>query len=411
MGVKGLYCSNIEMTNLKYVVKMKSHQADMISSRLAHLDIELTERCNNACIHCLINQPEYDANAYAREMHTDMVRKLLQEAAGLGCMTVRFTGGEPLLRYDFAELYLFTRRLGMWVILFTNARLITPEIAQLLARIPPGRPVEVTVYGMRAESYDAAAATRGAFGEFWRGVSLLREYKIPFVVKQSLLPSNRAEMTEFDAFAAELSAMEGKKPGYAMNFDLRARRDDPLKNRSIAALRLSPVETVAVLARNPEYRRGMREFAGKFMGPPGDKLFACGAGLGVCVDAYGKAQMCMGLRHPEMVFDLSSRAESGDGIQFALDGVFPKWREMRAKNPDYLRRCAVCFLKGLCEQCPAKSWMEHGTLDKPVEYLCQVAHAQAIYLGLLREGERSWELPEPEWRERVAHFVNNELEV
>ena len=383
----------------------------MISSRLAHFDIELTERCNNACIHCLINHPQQDASARAREMSTEMVQDILLQAALLGCMTVRFTGGEPLLREDFEDLYLFTRRLGMWVILFTNARLISPEIAQLLARISPGRPVEVTVYGMRAESYDAAAATRGAFGEFWRGVSLLREYKIPFVVKQSLLPSNRAEMAEFEAFAAGLPAMEGKKPGYAMNFDFRARRDDSLKNRSIAALRLSPAETVAVLARNPDYRRGMREFAGKFMGPPGDKLFACGAGLGVFVDAFGNAQMCMGLRAPEMVFNLSSHAGSGDGLLYALDEVFPTWRKMSAQNPEYLRRCGVCFLKGLCEQCPAKSWMEHGTLDTPVEYLCQVAHTQAVYLGLLKEDELSWELPEAEWRERIARFVNTELEM
>lgn len=382
----------------------------MIDSRLPHMDVELTERCNNACIHCLINQSEYDANARAREMSTDMVKKLLQEAVHLGCMTVRFTGGEPLLREDFSELYLFARRLGMWVILFTNARLITPEIAQLLARIPPGRPVEVTVYGMRAESYDAAAATRGAFEEFWRGVNLLKEYKIPFVVKQSLLPSNRGEMTEFEAFAAKLPTMEGNKPGYGMNFDLRARRDDPLKSRRITALRLSPEETVAVLTRNPDYRRGMREFAGKFMGPSGDRLFSCGAGLGISVDAYGNAQMCMGLRTPDLVYDLSDRIESGDGLEHVLGEVFPKWREMRAQNPDYLRRCAVCFLKGLCEQCPAKSWMEHGTLDTPVEYLCQVAHAQAVYLGLLIEGERAWEIPEVNWRERVARFVSEELE-
>ena len=61
-------------------------------------------------------------------------------------------------------------------------------------------------------------------------------------------------------------------------------------------------------------------------------------------------------------------------------------------NPEYLARCARCFLMGLCEQCPGKSWAEHGTLDTPVEYLCRVAHAQARYLGLLAEGERAWEV-------------------
>ena len=79
-------------------------------------------------------------------------------------------------------------------------------------------------------------------------------------------------------------------------------------------------------------------------------------------------------------------------LREGLTGFFPKVRERRATNPDYLRRCARCFLKGLCEQCPAHAWSEHGTLDTPVEYLCQVTHAQAVYLGLLAEGEHAWDV-------------------
>ena len=381
---------------------------------LGQLDIELTERCNNACIHCLINQPEHDATARAGEMDTACVKEILRQAAELGCLTVRFTGGEPLLRDDFAELYLFARRLGMYVALFTNARRMTPELVQLLARIPPGRVVEVTVYGMHAESYDAAAASRGAFIEFWRGVELLRTYNIPFIVKQSVLPPNRHEIAEFEAFARTLPGMDGM-PSYSMNFDLRARRDNPAKNRFIQTLRLTPDETVDMLARNPNYRQGMREFCGKFMAPPDDKLFNCGAGHGTCVDAYGRAQMCLGLRDPATVYDL--RCGTGDHIRddhqgsplrYALTEFFPRLREMRATNPEYLNRCARCFLKGLCEQCPAKSWQEHGTLDRPVEYLCDVAHAQARYLGLLAANERAWELEGEESRQRVARFVGQD---
>jgi hypothetical protein len=57
---------------------------------------------------------------------------------------------------------------------------------------------------------------------------------------------------------------------------------------------------------------------------------------------------------------------------------------------------------GLCEQCPSKSWMEHGTLDTPVEYLCEVAHAQTRYLGLLEGGEKAWQIDN--WKERVEVF-------
>ena len=36
--------------------------------------------------------------------------------------------------------------------------------------------------------------------------------------------------------------------------------------------------------------------------------------------------------------------------------------------------------------------MESGTLDAPVEYLCQITHAVARQMGLLAAGENSWEV-------------------
>jgi MoaA/NifB/PqqE/SkfB family radical SAM enzyme len=56
-----------------------------------HLDIELTERCNNACIHCCINRPAGDKRSRARELDTNAWQDILRQAAELGVMTVRFT--------------------------------------------------------------------------------------------------------------------------------------------------------------------------------------------------------------------------------------------------------------------------------------------------------------------------------
>ena len=382
-----------------YVKKLRRHDFTALQGKrslLHQIDIELTERCNNNCIHCCINQPSDSVHARSREMDTAFVKKILTDAAFLGCFTVRFTGGEPLLRDDFAELYLFARRLGMQVILFTNARLITPELAELLAKIPPGHLVEVSVYGMSSSTYDRVAGQKGAFAEFRRGIDLLLQYKIAFVVKAPALRVLKDELEEFEAWAKLIPAME-RAPGYAMHFDLRSRRDDHEKNMRIAALRVTPEASVSLLSRRMSYRKEMGEFCSKYIGPSGDKLFNCGAGYKVCVDAYGKAQMCLPLRDPSTVVDLRTV-----NLKRVLEDFFPVMREVRATNPDYLRRCACCFLKGLCEQCPAKSWMEHGTLDTPVEYLCEVAHAQARYLGLLGEEELAWEVEE--WHERVEHL-------
>lgn len=371
-----------------------------IASRLGQLDIELTERCNNDCIHCSINRPANDAEARAREMTTEQVKDILRQAAGLGCLQVRFTGGEPLLRPDLPELYLHARRLGMKVLLFTNARLITPRLADLLTRIPPLVAIEVTVYGMHAESYDAVTRVPGSFAQFWRGVNLLLERNVPFVVKNALLPPNRHEIDEFEAWARMIPWMT-ERPSYSMFFDLRNRRDAADKNRLIESVRISPQDGLAVLARDEaRYRKEMAEFASKFMGPSGDRLFGCGAGNGLCVDAVGRAQPCMGIRAPELTYKVAG-ANGRSHLRDAMD-QFSHLCEVRATNPDYLRRCAVCFLKGLCEQCPAKAWAEHGTLDMPVEYLCDVAHAQARYLGWLGGNEHGWEVMN--WRERVKQL-------
>ena len=86
-------------------------------------------------------------------------------------------------------------------------------------------------------------------------------------------------------------------------------------------------------------------------------------------------------------------------MEEALDQL-AQLREVRAESTAFRHRCARCFLRGLCEQCPAKAWAEHGSVDVPVEYLCDIAHAQARHLGWLRDGEHAWEVAD--WERRLG---------
>jgi radical SAM protein with 4Fe4S-binding SPASM domain len=386
-----------------YTVNVKADEASLWKGNLpllASLDMELTERCNNNCIHCYINLPVDDLNAKKRELSTKEIQAILQEAAALGCLTVRFTGGEPLLRKDFEDLYIFVRKLGLRVAIYTNATLITPALAKLLAHTPPLLPIEITLYGMKRSSYESVTRVSGSFGAAWGGIQLLLEHKVPFVVTSVLLPPNKEEIDEFESWVSTIPWMD-TTPSYTLLLDLRARRDSAEKNIFIKGLRPSPDDVVTFLSmRQEKYLKEMREFCSKFMGPPGDRLFSCGAGVnGGCIDAYGHLQPCILLRHPDTVYNLKKGS-----LKNAMTNFFPKIRQMKAKNPDYLNRCARCFLKGLCEQCPARSWMEHGTLDTPVDYHCEIAHAQAQALGLLEEGERAWQIEH--WRERIKNLVD-----
>lgn len=379
-----------------YVKRVRSDRSALWRSKkplLTRLDVEITERCNNNCIHCYIRRPARDPEALRGELPAAEIKDILREAASLGCLSVRLTGGEPLLRDDFEEIYVHARKLGMAVILFTNAALLTVRLADLLTKIPPLKKVEISLYGMKKSSYEEVSRVKGSFEAAWNGVRLLQERKVPFVVKGAVLPSTRAEVAEFDSWAATVPWMT-KPPAYAMFFDLHLREAG--KSAALKRLRLPPEEGIRVLARDKiRFRREILDFCSRLGGFPGDRLLACGAGAGSgCVDAYGRFFPCMMLRHPDAAYDLKKGT-----LEDALRRVFPALRERRAEDADYLERCAVCFLKSLCQQCPAKSWLEYGTLDRPVGYFCEITHAMAREAGLISAGEKSWEIRD--WRDRL----------
>lgn len=390
------------MQSKSYVIKQDRSKAFLwktVKPFLGRLDIELTERCNNNCIHCCINLPAGDLEAKKKELTTEEIKRILKEAVSLGCLCVRFTGGEPLLREDFKELYIFARKIGLKVNIFTNATLINPHLVELFSRILPLKEIEISVYGMKKSSYEAITRVSGSFEAAWRGINLLLENKIPFVVKGALLPLTKGEIDDFEEWAKIIPWMD-KPPSHSMFFDLRCRRDNSKKNLVIKKLRFSASEGLKILTRRKEeYVRRMKDFCSKFMRPSGDKIFYCGSSHGSCVDAYGKFQPCIMLRHPDFGYDLRTGS-----LKDALENFFPKFREIKATNPEYTVKCAKCFLHGFCQQCPAKSWTEYGTLDTPVEYLCGIAHAQARFLGLIKAKEKAWEVID--WEERIKRFVN-----
>jgi radical SAM protein with 4Fe4S-binding SPASM domain len=301
----------------------------------------------------------------------------LEQAAALGCLSVRFTGGEPLLRNDFIDIYRFARKLGIRVRLLTNATLITPEIARLFEEMPPLLPVEITLYGISAESEIEITRSPGSFEASRRGIQLLSSHHVPHIFKWTVLPRNIHELKLFEQISSTSSSDEDPPP-VNISLHLRARRDSEKKNARIRSLRLSPEERLSIISRNPEkYRRAMLSYFHERPARNGS-LFECGAGHNCSMDAYGIVQMCLLLRHPETVYDLRN-----GNLEDAVTRFFPEVRKRSAENLEYRDRCANCAIITLCDQCPASSWMEHGTLDTPVEYLCECAHAEAEFLKII----------------------------
>ncbi len=137
---------------------------------LYSFDLELTARCNLNCTHCYINLPANDEKARASELSLEEIENIADRAVKMGAMWVLLTGGEPLLRLDFQEIYLMLKRKGLLVSVFTNATLLREEHISLFKRYPP-RDIEVTIYGSNPEIYEAITRKPGSFKAFQRGLS------------------------------------------------------------------------------------------------------------------------------------------------------------------------------------------------------------------------------------------------
>ncbi|MCK5220822.1 MAG: hypothetical protein KAR14_04520 [Candidatus Aminicenantes bacterium] len=68
------------MDRSKFVEKVKPHEGGFLSSgshTIGHLDIELTERCDNNCVHCSINIPE-NSLKQKRELNTSEWKRIIK---------------------------------------------------------------------------------------------------------------------------------------------------------------------------------------------------------------------------------------------------------------------------------------------------------------------------------------------
>lgn len=125
----------------------------------------LTKQCNLYCDHCYASA---DSDVAPGELSTTEGKRLLDDLADYGVPVVLFSGGEPLVRDDLADLVSYAADRGLRPVLSTNGTLITPEKAREL-REAGLQYAGVSVDGM-PERNDRFRGQEGAFDAAVRGI-------------------------------------------------------------------------------------------------------------------------------------------------------------------------------------------------------------------------------------------------
>jgi len=194
--------------------------------------IDLTYRCNLNCRHCWLNVPSSAAEE-GKELRYEEIVGIVSAARNLGCREWVISGGEPLLRKDFPDIFGYITAKCRSYILNTNGTLITPTIAKLLKRYGV---TLVALYGADAGVQDAITRQPGSFDATLRGMNLLKEAGVNFIVQIVPMRDNHHQLQRMIDLA--LSICSKWRLGAAW-LHLSASGDEE-KNREIIAQRLSP---------------------------------------------------------------------------------------------------------------------------------------------------------------------------
>jgi pyrroloquinoline quinone biosynthesis protein E len=101
----------------------------MIEPHALSILCEMTYRCNLQCPYCY---NPIDLENYRDELDTAAWKRVLEQAAQMGIVQAHFSGGEPTLRHDLAELIAAATANGLYTNLITQGTFLTDDLLETL---------------------------------------------------------------------------------------------------------------------------------------------------------------------------------------------------------------------------------------------------------------------------------------
>ena len=314
--------------------------------------LELTSRCNLKCVHCYLgDQEQYHAKPDS-ELTTDEIKALIDELVAAGTLFLTITGGDPMMRKDFVDVYRYAAEQGLLVTVYCDAILVTDKVLAAFTEYPPRR-VEVSVYGATADVYEAVTRVSGSFPKALKGVDRMIDAGVRVSLKTVLMTLN----------AHELDAMRGLAEERGLDFRFDGAIFPCLPSSGVAdpvTLRLSAEALVQAEMSQEKSRIGWVErYRRMQQKEESDALYGCQAGqTSFYVDPKGVLSPCL------MTVDYRYK-KRGRTFQEVWDADLGRLRDRKRTRST----CMDGEMRGACNHCPAFNYLETGDEEEESQYL------------------------------------------
>lgn len=337
---------------------------------------ELTPRCTLDCKMCYIHKRSEDAAAKKLEKDAQWWLKLAGQAKKAGTLLLLLTGGEPMIRSDFAYIYTQLLNMGFLMSINTNATLIDEEKINLFIKNPPQR-INVTLYGMSRETYFNLCGSADAYDKVMSALGMLKSAGINVRINYTVTPLNASDMT-----AAQEFARENNFGFQAVTYSFpRVRTLEKCEN-SLHFNAEDAAKMHFLYMKNALGEDGLRQAAAKFSD-------SCSLGSlmhGECGDIpSGKINCRAGTSSYWVTYDgRMTPCGMMNAPDVKIDDFDTAWSKTKLNSDGIMLsgKCLNCDKLPICDFCAACAKAETGKFDLTPDYACRKA---TVYYKLCKD--------------------------
>jgi radical SAM protein with 4Fe4S-binding SPASM domain len=188
------------------------------------MDLALTFRCQNDCVHCYAGGPHETP-----ELTTVQWKSVIDKLCEIGVFILTFTGGEPTLREDLPELLLYAQNKGMVTGLISNGRMLKDKAFVGVLEKSGLDFVQITLESHKPQVHDSMTGAKGSWKETVKGIQNAVQSEIYVSTNTTISKHNAVDfLTTIDyikglgvnAFGCNSLIYSGKAPSASEEFAL-----------------------------------------------------------------------------------------------------------------------------------------------------------------------------------------------
>lgn len=176
---------------------MKNYKELTNNSRIPLIgNFELTRKCGFNCVIC------YNERRNDSEMKTHEIKALIDELADMGCLYINLTGGDPLIREDFCEIYKYVLKKGIIPAVETGLTRLTKDQIEVFKEYNPEK-LLVSIYAMDDDVLENVTCSNVRSQYILENILKLKRENIPFELRTPFTKLNIAHAGKIAKFARE----------------------------------------------------------------------------------------------------------------------------------------------------------------------------------------------------------------